>query len=88
VTTARASQPKKKRVKRQGKNDMPAAEVELQGNADAVLVRNWRFEALMRAGYPLEMAQRLADLVRVDLHLAVDLVRRGCPAETAQRILV
>jgi hypothetical protein len=67
---------------------MPAAEAEVRDNGEAQLVRSWRFEALMRAGYPLEVAQRLAELVRVDLHLAVDLVRRGCPPETAQRILV
>ena len=30
----------------------------------------------------------LADLVHVDLHLAVDLVRQGCPSDTALRILL
>jgi hypothetical protein len=66
---------------------MPAAEAELQENAEDVLVRNWRLEGLLRAGYPFEAAQRLAELLWVDLHRAVDLVRRGCPPETAERIL-
>jgi hypothetical protein len=69
---------------------MPAAELEVQdsANAEATLVRSWRREALMRAGYPRGAAERLADLQHVDLHLAVDLVRNGCAPETAEQILV
>ena len=67
---------------------MPAAELELQKNAEEELVRNWRLEALMRAGYALQAAQRLADLAYVDLHQAVGLLRNGCPQATAVRILV
>ena len=67
---------------------MPAAELELHKNAEEELVRNWRLEALQRAGYPYEAAQRLADLLYVDLHRAVGLVRNGCPPATAERILV
>jgi hypothetical protein len=67
---------------------VPAAELELQVDAEAELVRSWRREALVRAGYPYAAAERLADLPYVDLHLAVDLVRSGCSPETAERILV
>jgi len=51
-------------------------------------VAHWRLEQLQRAGYDETAALVLADLVHVDLHLAVDLVRNGCPADTALRILL
>jgi hypothetical protein len=51
-------------------------------------VARWRLEQLTRAGYDETAALVLADLVDVDLHLAVDLVRQGCPSETALRILL
>lgn len=51
-------------------------------------VASWRFEQLLRAGYDETAALVLADLVQVDLHLAVDLVRRGCASDTALRILL
>jgi len=51
-------------------------------------VARWRFEQLLRAGYDETAALVLADLVHVDLHLAVDLVRRGCASDTALRILL
>ena len=51
-------------------------------------VASWRYEQLLRAGYDETAALVLADLVHVDLHLAVDLVRRGCASDTALRILL
>ena len=51
-------------------------------------VARWRLEQLTRAGYEETAALVLADLVDVDLHLAVDLVRQGCPSDTALRILL
>ena len=51
-------------------------------------VAGWRYEQLLRAGYDETAALVLADLVHVDLHLAVDLVRRGCASDTALRILL
>jgi hypothetical protein len=51
-------------------------------------VARWRLEQLTRAGYEETAALMLADLVDVDLHLAVDLVRQGCPSDTALRILL
>ena len=51
-------------------------------------VARWRLEQLLRAGYEETAAVVLADLGHVDLHLAVDLVRRGCAPDTALRILV
>lgn len=47
----------------------------------------WRFETLCKAGYPPDYAIALAhDRHGVDLHLAVDLVKR-CGVEKAYAIL-
>jgi hypothetical protein len=46
----------------------------------------WRFEELVRAGYEDGDAIELASHLDVDLHMATDLVRRGCPSGTAVRI--
>jgi hypothetical protein len=67
---------------------MPAVELELEYDAEAELVKGWRMEELARAGYSRAAAEQLAGLTYVDLHLATNLLRRGCPAETALRILV
>jgi hypothetical protein len=69
---------------------MPAAELdlELEFDAEGELVRSWRMQALGRAGYSADAAEQLAELSYVDLHLAIDLMRRGCPQDTALRILV
>lgn len=48
----------------------------------------WRLDVLERAGYPSEEAGLLATCTHVDLHLATDLRLRGCPPETALRILL
>jgi hypothetical protein len=48
----------------------------------------WRFEQLVRAGYGREAASSLAERPEIDLHLAADLLAKGCPAETALRILL
>lgn len=55
-------------------------------SAEPVLRR--RFEQLRAAGYTPEVAELLSERGEIDLHLAVDLPRRGCPSETAQRILL
>jgi hypothetical protein len=51
-------------------------------------VLGWRYEVLVRAGYPEREAIVLADRADVDLHLAVELVQAGCAPATALRILV
>jgi hypothetical protein len=55
---------------------------------EAAEVRAWRFEALYRCGYESDAAVVLAAKVEVDLHEAVDLIRRGCPPALAARILL
>jgi hypothetical protein len=51
-------------------------------------VVSWRLDQLMRAGFTLADARVVAAQRDVDLHAAVDLVRRGCPPATALRILL
>ena len=60
---------------------------ELEGNADAALVLSWRFEVLFRAGYSRNQAFQLAR-EDADLHLATELLERGCPVELAMDILL
>ena len=52
------------------------------------LVRSWRLERLVAAGYPPRDALALSECADVELHLAVRLLERGCPVETALRILL
>jgi hypothetical protein len=51
-------------------------------------VLRWRWEELRRAGFGFQEALLLAVSHDVDLHLATDLLARGCPSDTALRILV
>jgi hypothetical protein len=67
---------------------MTAAQFELLGEVEAEEVLRWRFDELVRAGYEAGEAMVVASHVEVDLHLAVDLLRRGCPTDTAVRILL
>jgi hypothetical protein len=50
-------------------------------------VERWRTAELMRVGFPGDDAVALAARFEVDLHDAIELVRRGCPPELAVRIL-
>jgi hypothetical protein len=50
-------------------------------------VTSWRVERLLAAGYDGEAALVLALDRDVDLHLAVSLLERGCPADVALQIL-
>lgn len=67
---------------------MNAAEFELLDETEAEGIICWRFHVLMDGGFELEDALRLAVATHVDLNHASDLIRRGCPPETALRILL
>ena len=67
---------------------MTAAQFELIDETEAEAILRWRFEELMRAGYDPGAALVIASHVDVDLHGAAALVGRGCPPETALRILL
>ena len=66
---------------------MSAAELEVLYQTEIDQVESWRHDALQRAGYNRESALVLAASHDVDLHQAVDLVRRGCPSGTAVSIV-
>ena len=67
---------------------MTAAQFELIDETEAEAILRWRFEELLRAGYDPGAALVVASHVDVDLHDAATLVGRGCPPETALRILL
>jgi hypothetical protein len=63
-------------------------EIALPETSESSKVESWRLHVLIEAGYPLQLAERLA-ASEADLHLAVELVRsRGCAHETAAEILL
>jgi hypothetical protein len=50
-------------------------------------IASWRLHVLIEAGYPVHLAERLAQS-DADLHQAVGLVRQGCDATVAAEILL
>jgi hypothetical protein len=67
---------------------MTAAQFETIGETEVEAILRWRFDVLVRSGYDIDSALVLASHVEVDLHDASALVRRGCPSETALKILL
>lgn len=67
---------------------MTTAQFSRLGSEEATQILRWRLSTLAAAGYDLDDAVVLASNVEIDLHDAVDLVRRGCPSATAVRILL
>jgi hypothetical protein len=67
---------------------MTAAQFEAIDETEAEMILRWRFDELVRAGYDVGTALMLASHVEIDLHHATGLVHRGCPADTAVRILL
>jgi hypothetical protein len=50
-------------------------------------VESWRLHVLIEAGYPLPLAERLA-VSEADLHVACEMLLRGCTPKTAAEILL
>lgn len=50
-------------------------------------IENWRLHNLVEVGYPVWLAEKIA-YSDADLHLAVDLPKRGCAYETAAEIVL
>jgi hypothetical protein len=67
---------------------MSAAELETLFVSEMDRIEQWRHEELERAGYDAESALVLAASHDVDLHDAVDLLRRGCSIDLALQILL
>jgi hypothetical protein len=63
-----------------------SVEFALSDEKEQVLL--WRAEVLERAGYESGLASVLSAVPDVDIHLATDLLRRGCPPRVAVRILL
>jgi hypothetical protein len=61
--------------------------IETENDHERAKVQGWRLHVLIEAGYPLPLAEKLADS-DADLHNAVELVASGCAHETAARILL
>jgi hypothetical protein len=55
---------------------------------ETVLVEAWRAEQLELAGYGAAAAAELAARHDVDLHVAIEMLSRGCPPELALKILL
>ena len=51
-------------------------------------IERWRADELQRAGFEPTAASLLASRADVDLHYAIDLLRRGCSPELALDILL
>ena len=67
---------------------MSAAELETLFSTEIDRIERWRHQELERAGYDPESALVIAASHDVDLHAAVNLLRRGCTVELALQILL
>ena len=67
---------------------MSAAELELTFGSEIERIERWRHEELERAGYDAESALVLAASHDVDLHDAVELLKRGCTVDLALQSLL
>jgi hypothetical protein len=56
--------------------------------AERAAVAAWRRRQLDEAGFPAPLAAPLAHDLRVDVHVLIELVERGCRPELAARIAV
>jgi hypothetical protein len=66
---------------------MTAAELQTP-STELSQVERWRADELERAGYEARAAAEIAARHDIDLHRAVDMLRRGCPPELALQILL
>jgi hypothetical protein len=67
---------------------MGETELHVLEDTELEKIEGWRTEELERAGYSRRAAGRLAARHDVDLHLAVELLQRGCSPELALKILL
>ena len=68
--------------------DVSTTEAEVLFESELARVIDWRRRELQRAGYDDEAAREIAERLEIDLHRAIDLLKSGCPHETAVRILL
>jgi hypothetical protein len=65
-----------------------AADTELTTETEHERVTRWRAGELLKAGYEPQAAVELAEHPEIDLHVALELLERGCPPELAASILL
>ena len=75
-------------LQRSGGNPMSETQLHVLEDTEQRRIEDWRTEELERAGYGRRAAARLASRHDVDLHRAVELLRRGCAPELATKILL
>lgn len=68
--------------------ESPGDALALENDREAVALYQWRLKELERAGYDADSASLIAAEFQVDLHRACRLLERGCPVDTARRILL
>jgi hypothetical protein len=67
---------------------MGETELHVLEDTEQMQIELWRSEELERAGYSHRAAGRLAARHDIDLHLAVQLLERGCTPDLALKILL
>jgi hypothetical protein len=67
---------------------MQMAAAEAVFETELTQVERWRADELERAGYDEAASVTLAARLDIDLHLAADLLRKGCPQHLALEILL
>ncbi|MBA2474932.1 MAG: hypothetical protein H0V40_03110 [Actinobacteria bacterium] len=67
---------------------MSTTKLELPDELEEERIIRWRLSELTRAGYDWPASMSIAARPDIDLHAAVALLRRGCPTQTALRILL
>lgn len=75
------------RMQPQRESEMTATET-TRPETEVERIERWRRQELERAGYPADAAAEIAGRLDVDLHQAIQLLQRGCPADIATRILL
>ena len=65
-----------------------AKQIQIPFDTELERIEQWRAEELERAGYPPHAAKELAARTDVDLHLAAELLAKGCSKELALQILL
>jgi hypothetical protein len=67
---------------------MASTDLQTLVETESERIERWRAEELERAGYEPRSAAKIAVRPDIDLHLAIDLLVRGCPPDLALKILL
>ncbi len=67
---------------------MASTDLQTLVETESERIERWRAEELERAGYEPSSAAKIAVRPDIDLHLAIDLLARGCQPDLALKILL